>query len=201
MAKKNVTVKVVLHPPGSPEPYHFESNDVPIDGDNVIYFINCGKSKGFLISYKLDDDDNPGWRFPTSATHGPDHKKEALWATETGPCPTTAQYWDDVFKAVSVTNGGETLIVSNENLVAQTFAYSLRLAKGGAWLLLDPGGNNQNGGLPLFSAYLSTTVAGAVCATGAAMFTGAELAPTDYGMFAIGGAIVGFVVGLIMDRF
>lgn len=200
MAKKNVTVKVVLHPPGSPQPYHFESNDVPIDANNVIYFSNCGKSKGFIINYEVDDSDNAGWRFPTSQSHGSTYLDDALWVTETGPCPTTACKWD-VFKAVSVKNGGQTLVVENQNLVAQTFAYTLRLAQGGAWLDLDPGGNNQNGGLPLFSSYLGTAVSGAVCATGAAMFTGAELAPTDYGMFALGGAIVGFVVGLIMDRF
>ena len=148
MAEKDVTVKVILDPPGNNPPFHFESNDLPIGNDNVIYFSNCGKLKGFTIHYDLDDTANPGFRFPTRTTHGNDYLDEALWATQSGGCPTQQCKWD-VFEARREENSGRTLVVRNKNEVAENFAYTLRVANGTNWLNLDPGGVNQNGGSPI----------------------------------------------------
>ena len=168
MAEKDVTVKVILDAPGSNPPFHFESNDLPIGNDNVIYFSNCGKFKGFMINYVLDDTANPNFRFPTQTTHGNNYLDEALWATQSGGCPTAACKWD-VFEAKREDNGGRTLVVKNKNEVAENFAYTLRVANGANWLNLDPGGVNQNGGSPFTSSALlvggAGLVAGAVIGT------------------------------------
>lgn len=200
MAKANATVKVVLHAPGSSENFHFESTDLPIGKDNVIYFSNCGTKKGFLISYEIDDSDNPGFRFPTKQSHGDNYLKEALWATTTGGCPTSAVYWDEVFKAVDVKDQGKTLVVSNENRVSQMFAYTLWAFNGSAKLELDPSGSNQNGGLPLYQSALVTSATGAIAAASAAMLANQELTPVSGLTFAIGGALLGLVIGLVANR-
>lgn len=199
MADKKVNVKVILHAPGSNPPYHFESNDVPIDKDNVIYFSNCGKLKGFEIHYELDDTDNPGYRFPTRGSHGDNHLDEALWVTQSGGCPTAPRKWP-VFEAESVANGGLTLVVKNKNEDVENFFYTLRVAKGANWLELDPGGTNQNGGMP-FTSLMVGVIAGAVCALGAAALASNVLEPAGALIYGVGGAVVGLIVGFVLDRF
>lgn len=200
MAEKTVNVKVILDPPGSVPPFHFDSSDLPISKDNVIYFSNCGKNKGFLINYIVDNTANPGFRFPTNSS-GNDYLDQAMWATESGPCPTQPCHWDTVFKARSVDNGGQILLVWNKNAVAQNFAYTLRLVNGANWLNLDPGGINQNGGLPLFQSQSASIVTGAIVGLTAlyAAASNAFDAPNAL-VYAIGGAIVGLVVGFLFDR-
>ena len=199
MAEKSVSVKVILDPPGSNPPFHFESTDLPIDKNNVIYFSNCGKYKGFLISYTIDDTANRGFRFPTHA-HGNDHLDQALWATESGPCPLTACHWDSVFKARSVDAGGQTLVVWNKNAVAQNFAYTLRVVNGANWLNLDPGGTNQNGGIPFYGFASASVVTGACVALLTLATAGNSFEASSALIYGIGGAIVGFVVGFLFDR-
>lgn len=199
MVEKTVNVKVVLEPSGSNPPFHFESDDLPIGKNNVIVFNNIGKFKGFLIRFTLDNSANPGFLFPTH-THGNDHLDQALWATATGPCPTTAVYWDSVFKAKSVEDGGRTLVVWNKNAKAQEFSYTLRVVNGEKWLDLDPVGSNQNGGISEFRSLAATAVTGGIVAlaTVATLTSGFEPARTlGYG---IGGAIVGLIVGFLFDR-
>ena len=110
----------------------------------------------------------PIFDFPTQATHGNNYLDEALWATQSGGCPTAACKWD-VFEAKREDNGGRTLVVKNKNEVAENFAYTLRVANGANWLNLDPGGVNQNGGSPFTSSALlvggAGLVAGAVIGT------------------------------------
>lgn len=199
MAEKGVTVRVILDSPGSNPPFHFESTDLPIDKNNVIYFANCGKNKGFLIRFTVDDAANQGYRFPTHA-NGNDFLDQALWATDTGPCPKAECHWDAVFKAKSVEDGGQTLVVWNKNAVAQNFAYTLRVVSGANWLNLDPGGTNQNGGLPLFRALAANVATGAIVALATAVMTNATLEPLNALIYGIGGAGVGLLVGLLFDR-
>jgi len=198
MAEKNVTVKVILDPPGSNPPFHFESTDLPMI-NNVIYFSNCGKSKGFFIDYTIVDTANPGYRFPTSV-NGNDYLDHALWVTETGPCPMTACKWDAVFKAVRVKDSGKTLVVWNKNAVVQTFFYTLRVVKGTDWLELDPGGTNQNGGLPFYTDYSVGILTGAIVGLGT-LATAVSSFDVSAGLtYAIGGAVVGLIIGFLLNR-
>lgn len=199
MAEKGVTVRVILDPPGSNPPFHFDSTDLPIDKNNVIYFANCGKNKGFLIRYTIDDTANRGYRFPTH-TNGNDFLDQALWATDSGTCPIHECHWDAVFKAKDVEDGGLTLVVWNKNAVAQNFAYTLRVVSGANWLNLDPGGSNQNGGLPLFKALAASIAAGAISALATSTMTSGAMEPSNALIYGIGGAVVGLIIGLLFDR-
>lgn len=197
MAEKNVTVRVILHPPGSNPAFHFESDDLPIGPGNNIFFSNCGKSKGFIIRYTVDDSQNQGFRFPTS---GNNYLNQALWVTSSGACPLTESHLDTVFKARSVENVGQTLVVWNKNAVAQNFFYTLRLFNGTDWLPLDPGGTNQNGGLPLWKSLAGSIVTGAIVAIGTIATVAGAIDPPSALLYGIGGAVVGLVVGYLFDR-
>ena len=192
MAEKDVHVSVILKAPGSNPPFKFESSDVPIDANNVIYFSNCGKFKGFMVHYDLVDTANPGFIFPTQID-------DALWVTDSGPCPTQACKWEQ-FEAKRVENGGHTLVVKNKNRTVQDFAYTLRVKNGTNWLDLDPGGSNQNGGLPLYESSAVGIVTGAVVGLGAAALATNALEPIGAVVFALGGAVVGLIVGFVLDR-
>lgn len=192
MAEKEVTVKVILQAPGSNPPFKFESSDLPIDENNVIYFSNCGKFKGFMVNYDLDDAANRGFRFPELT-------KEALWVTESGPCPTQACTWD-VFEAKKVDKDGLRLVVKNTNETVQDFAYTLRVKNATTWLPLDPGGSNQNGGIPLYESFSASMVTGGIVGmTTLALATNAFDASAAL-VYAVGGAIVGLIIGLLFDR-
>lgn len=199
MAEKSVSVKVILGPPGSNPPFHFESTDLPIGNDNVIFFSNCGKSKGFLISYVIDDTKNPGYRFPTSAI-GNDFLDHALWASASGACPTSACKWDAVFKAKRVEDSGKTLVVWNKNEVAQNFAYTLRVLKGTTWLELDPIGTNQNGGAPTFTNYSAEIVTGVVVGLGTVATATSSFDVSAGLIYAVGGAVAGLIIGFLFNR-
>lgn len=199
MAEKDVRVKVVLHAPGDPQPFHFESEDLPIGEQNRIYFSNCGKRRGFMIHYDLDDTKRPGYRFPTRQQHGNTYLEQALWATETGGCPTGKATWP-VFRAVREERDGGTLVVRNTNLEVQDFFYTLRVVQGTDWLDLDPGGSNQNGGEPPFVALFAGLFTGAIVGLASAgLIIGNFLDPTAL-TYALGGAVLGSIVGFLLDR-
>lgn len=199
MGEKHVRVKVVLHREGDEKAFHFESDDLPIGKENRIYFSNCGKHKGFMIHFDLDDDLRPGFRFPTRQQHGNDYLEDALWAAETGGCPDRKSYWP-VFRAMREERGGGTLVVRNKNLEVQDFFYTLRVVRRTEWLDLDPGGSNQNGGEPPLTAYAGLALTGAIVGLGTTALLTSEFVVSTGLLYAIGGALVGLVVGLLLDR-
>lgn len=198
MADKDVTVKVVLHPAGDPDVFHFETTDLPMCPGNFLIFRNCLKGNHFRISYKLDNSARPGFLFPTG--QGQQHLLDALWVHDSTSCPTRACTWDE-FKAHKVKDEGLTLVVKNKNDDVTNFAYTLRVTNGSEWLELDPGGGNQNGGEPPFTSYASALVTGAIVGVGTAALTSAALAPSNALLFSLGGAVVGLIVSFVLDRF
>lgn len=199
MAEKDVRVKVVLHATGDPKLFHFESDDLPIGKDDRIYFSNCGKRRGFMIHFDLDDDLRPGFRFPTRQKHGNTYLEQALWVSQTGGCPTGKSTWP-IFRAVREDGAGETLVVRNTNPIAEDFFYTLRVVNGPDWLNLDPGGSNQNGGEPPFISYAGSALTGAIVGLGTTALLTNEFDASTGLLYAIGGALVGLVVGLLFDR-
>ena len=159
MAVVDVSVKVVLHAPNVDPPYHFETTDLPMGPDNVLYFRNCKKNDWFRISYNLDDTANPGYRFPPG--QGPVQLQNALWVQQGFGCPQSQSSWTQ-FKPHSVTNNGGTLVVDNMNQNQQDFSYTLRVVKtvdgNEHWLDLDPGGVNRNGGSGAMTLFSATNV-------------------------------------------
>lgn len=199
MAEKKVDVQVVLAPPGSKQPYHFESKDVPIDKDNVIYFHNCGSNKGFVVNYNVDDKLNPGFFFPTQNHNGDNYLDQALWAAQSSNCPTQPCKWS-VFEAARVDGNGKTLVVTNKNEISQDFAYTLRVVKGTDWLNLDPGGANRNGGTTKAAQLAIGIATGAIVGLGAVSIASNAFDVANAVAYGIGGAVVGLIVALLFNR-
>lgn len=182
----------------SPLQFHFETIDLPMGPKNVLYFRNCKKDQGFHVFYELVGAN--GFRFPDL--------NQALYVSHGSKtaCPTTHQNWGQ-FDALEVLDGNgpgtqrRILKVWNKNNTPAEFAYTLRITDGTNWLDLDPGGENQNRGLPFYS-YLLTAggVTGAIVGTGVTVLANNAFVPLDALTYGIGGAVIGLIVGFVLDR-
>ena len=180
--------------------YHFETTDLPMGPDNLLYFRNCKINQGFHVFYELVGFD--AWRFPAN-------EDEALWVTHGSKtnCPMTSPPPWGQFTPLAVLDGNgpgterRILKVWNKNRVPAEFSYSLRITDGTDWKLIDPGGQNENRGLPLYQYSLSTgAITGAVVGIGASvLLMNAFVAPTAL-VIGLGGAAVGLIVGFVLAR-
>jgi hypothetical protein len=137
-----VDVDVYLEPEGTDPPFQMETY-LPINSANEIEFQNHLRD-GFIIKFNLKDPHNTGYLFPGD-------KDEALYSAKGTGCPTSKGQWGQ-FKAIEVVKpGNKTLVVRNLNQSGHQgqFGYTLRVTNGTKWRDLDPGGDNQNGQLPL----------------------------------------------------
>ena len=98
---------------------------------------------GFLITFRLHGETN--YNFPANPP-------DAVWSQVGNACPN-APVWQ-IFLPMAVHQAQRTLTVYNPNHgpigtfqppAPGDFQYSLRVTDGGAPVLLDPGGTNQNG--------------------------------------------------------
>lgn len=183
----------------APLAFHFETTDLPMGPNNVLYFRNCKKDQGFHIFYELVGAD--GYRFPQNL-------RDALYVSNGSKtnCPMTAQTWGQ-FDPLLVMGGSgpgterRVLKVWNKNNTQSEFAYTLRITDGTNWLNLDPGGENQNRGIPFQSYLLSAGgLTGAIVGIGATVLANSALVPMDALTFGIGGLIVGLIIGFVLDR-
>ena len=180
--------RIVPEPPGS----------VPMGPGGELIFENDGHS-GFFVYFDLKDPNKLGYKFP------PNNKmNDAVWSRlGEGACPDT-EAWE-IFDPRSVTNQGMTLRVRNTNVGSDVgkFGYTLRVTKdgGASYLPLDPGGDNKNGPIaPFMYSWIAPTVAGAIVALGTLILVSNSFVPVTALTFAIGGAVVGLAVGLLLGR-
>lgn len=190
---------VIDDPTTNPPQFHFETTDLPMGPKNVLYFRNCKKDQGFHVFYELVG--AAGFRFPPTLS-------EALYVKHGSKtvCPSTQQNWGQ-FDALKVLDGSgpgmerRILQVWNKNNTPAEFAYTLRITDGSRWLELDPGGENQNRGLPFYSSMLTTGGAtGAIVGIGTTILASNALVPLELMTYGIGGAVVGLIVGFVLDR-
>lgn len=178
-------------------------------GQPDIVFHN-NKHKGFEIHFELQGDTH-GYFFPPNA-------QEAVWSQRGTACPNVSGVWD-VFEPIEVVASGEpperrTLKVKNLNphmgggKGQGKFMYNLRVTNGIRPLDLDPGGENQNGGYGLTSAYetvaIGTVAFAAFTAYGFGLFGNPGFVrSTGYVLVAVGtlcfAAFASYVSGLF-DR-
>jgi hypothetical protein len=132
-----IDIDVWLEREGSDPPFRLETY-LGRNRNGDIIFENHRRD-GFIINFNLRDPYNTGYLFPAD-------KDEALYSAAGAACPSAKGQWGP-FKAESVTNGNRTLVVRNLNNGKQIFGYAMQVTKTGGrpFLLLDPGGDNQNG--------------------------------------------------------
>lgn len=200
-APKDVHVNVILN---SEKKGDFEiqpdpPNSLPRGTNGELEFENKGHS-GFWIYFHLKDPNKLGYTFTTDKKH----IHEALWSMMgSGACPEEPVW--DVLTPRKVLDEGMTLKVRNPNVAPDVgkFGYTLRVTKdGGArYLDLDPGGNNKNGPIaPFVSAAVASTMTGAIVGLAAVMLLDSAAVRPNALLFAIGGALVGLVLGLVIGR-
>lgn len=134
---------------------------------------------------------------------------DVLWVwTDTSACPTSGNYMPDTFW-VDKNNNGKDLRVINMDLRPEKLRFQINMVKANdpaarPFIELDPIVNNGNrgGDEPFMSQYLMTgIVTGVVVGIGVAMLpVEAIMAPAAL-VYGIGGAVVGALMGLVLDRF
>ena len=146
----------------SPLAFHFETTDLPMGPNNVLYFRNCKQGQNFLVNYELVG--APGYRFPQTLN-------DAIYSKvgSKTDCPTATGTWGQFTPEKLMSSSGpggqdRILQVRNKNSSQNEFAYTLRATDGSNWLTIDPGGVNGNGGAPLYGQaayYIGAALVGA----------------------------------------
>lgn len=137
-----VDVDVFITADGNPPKFEIQSY-LQSGPDKLLRFENNGRP-GFKVLFQLHDQTGSGYTFAPKARDAISSK----CGSYPGTCPGPGS--DEVFKPVRIV-GGTTLVVNNPNPhpAQGTFGYTLFVTKTGdkPYQALDPGGENQNGGV------------------------------------------------------
>ena len=125
--------------------------------------------------------------------------------TDLNVCPPVGNHMADTLWVDKNVNGRLRLI--NMDLKDQKLRFKINLVKvsdqsARPFIELDPiiKNGNQGSAEPLYSLRIAPIVAGAIAGIGAAIIANNGLMPTNTILFGIGGAIVGLIVGFLLDR-
>ena len=144
-APETVQVDVrILANPIPPGPNGFELRSGIYSG-GMLNFRNNGHP-GFIVMFNIVDVIGAGFRFADNPAH-------ALWVRPfidpPDGCPGAQCSWSQ-FEPQTVTGKGDRLVVRNRNEYTQKFGFVLRVTTDPAGVqnfqVIDPIGNNQNGG-------------------------------------------------------
>ncbi|MEO8141692.1 MAG: hypothetical protein ABI617_03440 [Sphingomicrobium sp.] len=125
--------------------------------------------------------------------------------TDLAHCPPDGSQMQDTFWVDKNRDGKLRLI--NMDLKQQKFRFKINMVRDSnstvrPFIPLDPIVNNGNRGTaePLYSWRIAPIVAGAIVGICAAIAVNIALVPSNAIIFGIGGAIVGAITGLVLDR-
>ena len=163
------------------------------------------KTDHYKLKFRIDDSSLAN---TDKVIFAPDDT-DVLWVwTDTSACPSAGNYMPDTFW-VDKNNNGKDLQVINMDLRPEMLRFQINMVKANdpaarPFIELDPIVNNGNrgGAEPFMSQYLiAGAVTGAVVGIGAAVLpVDANLAPASL-VYGVGGAVLGALVGLVLDRF
>jgi hypothetical protein len=157
----------------------------------------------YRITFKIEDFGNSKLRFVPAMA-------DVMWAQKGTSCPTSPCALNGVFWTDAVANDGEWIDVINMDMTLEDFWFTLNFCDKSItnptqadYVALDPGGGNQNAGGSGsdFQSYaVVSTITGAAAAMLAAAQLSQELVAQNVLIYGLGGAALGWVVGLLFDR-
>ena len=133
---------------------------------------------------------------------------DVLWVwTDTSACPTAGNYMPDTFW-IDKNKNGKDLRIINMYLRREKLRFQINMVKANdptarPFIELDPIVNNGNNGgaEPFMSQYLMTgLVVGGIVGLGATMLPVEAVAAPAALVYGIGGAVLGALVGVLLDR-
>ncbi len=168
---------------------------------------NMKKVDHYRLRFSLSDFKNTKLRFVPSMA-------DAMWAhTDVSKCPDSPCAMPNVFWVDDMDKNGEWIDVINMNMAVENFRFTLNFVEKSVsnptatdYVPLDPTGGNQNtggtgSGSPLISTSLATgVVTGVVAAIGAVTLASKAFVAQSALLYGIGGALVGLVVGFLLER-
>lgn len=212
MAKVDVTYKVVERgtttaPRNDPVLIDKHGNEVNVSNPAVFNKSGVRKVDHFRIKFVIEDFGRSRLRFAPNAS-------DVLWVQKgggPGGCPLTPchnlpyEIWVD-----KMHGEGKSIEVINMDLEPTQFWFTLNLVDknnvGGPFVPVDPPGDNQNGGglgsgFTFESNLLAGGMTGTIVGLGAASYAAGGFVAAPALAFAAAGAVVGLIVGLVLDRF
>lgn len=159
----------------------------------------------YRVRFTIVDFKNTHLRFvPTMA--------DALWAhTDINKCPDSPCSMPGVFWIDDMDKKGEWIDVINMDMIPEDFRFTLNFVDKtnsnptqADYVPLDPTGSNQNaGGSGSFytSSFLSTgVVTGLIVGFGTVALANNDFVAQTALLYGLGGALVGLIVGFLLDR-
>ncbi len=155
MASKGRTYEIVEAitggPPGAKPVLSHKGKIIP--QDQLLIFNKTNDNIKKTDHYRVRFDIN---KFNQSSLRFTPNKSDALWVklgTDTAACPTSACHLPDTFWIDDMDPAGEWIDVINMDMAQQEFWFTLNLVPKSDptstnYVPVDPGGGNQNGGLP-----------------------------------------------------
>lgn len=209
MGHKSRTYDIKMVMTGNPpKPKPVLSDDGHVIGpDDVIIFNkfvdDMKKPDHYRVRFDIDDFDNSALRFvPT--------KEDVMWVQEGTACPEEPCGLPGVIWVNKIDPKGEWIEVINMDMTELRFQFTLNFVDKtitnptkNDYVALDPGGGNQNGGVPPFTVETlgACAVTGGIVGLGASMLASNALEPSGALIFGLGGALVGLIVGFVASRF
>lgn len=183
---KPVEVDVYAHPPGSPEPYTIEwrFTGEPGQGNTPIRLPKASGSHD--ITFNLHDNSGKELRFKSTVA-------DAIWTTSGNGCPNGPGTGNGQIGGGSVSNGGMTLQVNDDNSGSPArLHYMLRFDPDPN--AFDPEIRNGGGGTSFTGIANTMIIGGAVAGALIAVW----MAPQSLLLMGLVGAVAGGVLGYLL---
>lgn len=157
--------------------------------------------------YKLDFTiDNSDLADPDKVRFAPDDSEVMAVHTDLSQCPQVGSQMQDTFW-VDKNNTGSKLRLINMDLKVQKLRFKINLVKvsdpaARPFIELDPIINNGNQGTaePMTDFAWAPLLTGAIVGLGTVAAVSSSFVPATALVFAVAGAIVGLIVGVLLDR-
>lgn len=184
-------------------------NGKPLPKDELLIFNkdkdDLKKTDFYKIRFEIKDFEDSALRFTPN-------RKDVLWVKKgegPGSCPTTPCHdlMDDTILLGQMDPDGEWIEVINMDMRREEFWFTLNLVDktnptSTAYVPVDPGAGNQNGGEPPFTSASLTTgaITGSIVAIGAVALASNAFDMQDALLYGLGGGLVGLAMGFVIGR-
>jgi hypothetical protein len=165
------------------------------------------RHESYRVRFSIENFDNCRLRFlPVSSGVDP-QDSDLMWAHRQKSCPEDPCYMNDVIWVERAQHQGRWIEVVNRDKIVEDFWFTLNLCDKSQtsptkadYIPLDPGGSNQNNGAPFIEFMAASCLTGAIVGFGTAALTNGQPLISAGPTAAVGGAIVGLIVGMVLER-
>ncbi len=201
-------VETMTGNPPKPTPILTDNGKVIGKDDRIVFNKNHDKMKKvdfYVITFQIKDFKDSSLRFVNSLD-------DAMWVQKGAGCPQSPSHLPGVIWVDEVDPNGEWIVVFNMDLIAEDFQFTLNFVDKSVinptqadYVMLDPGGSNQNQGMNGYDrsslrAPIASSIAGALVGLATAVLATNSFVASSALIYGVLGAIVGAAIGFAFER-